>query len=123
MAYYLEYILFVNEKNNNYFTNKLDKSILESNIFDYIDFHNKTLNKKQKKHLSEGEKRFLADSLFLKGLHYYIRAFYRLLVLLISRGHINDPFKSSQELRINNRFRIFKNIMFLKKLNHETFEK
>ena len=28
VGYYLEYILFINEKNNNYFTNKLDKSIL-----------------------------------------------------------------------------------------------
>ena len=65
----------------------------------------------------------MADSIFLRGLHYYFRSFYRVLILLIARGHLTDPFKTSQELRINNRFRIFKNVMFMKKLNNETFEK
>jgi hypothetical protein len=73
--------------------------------------------------MSESEKRFLADSLFLKGVHYYFRSFYRVLVILIARGHIADSFKTTQKLRMNNRFRIFKNVMFLKKLDHSTFEK
>jgi hypothetical protein len=80
-------------------------------------------NKKKKKLLTDMQKRFLSDSIYLKGLYYYFRAFYRLLVVLINRKFIVDPFTESLELRINNRFRVFKNVLFLKKLNFETFQK
>ena len=94
-------------------------------FYNYKAFYDGSLgkNKKKKKQLTDLQKRFLSDSIYLKGLHYYFRAFYRLLVILINRKFIVDPFADSLELRINNRFRVFKNVLFLKKLNFETFKK
>jgi hypothetical protein len=56
-------------------------------------------------------------------VHYYFRSLHRLLVILMQRKLINDPFEKDIELRFNNRFRIFKNVLFLKKLSHETYLK
>lgn len=64
------------------------------------------------------EKKYLSDSVFLKGVHYYFRSLHRLLIILLNRKLIEDPFEKDIELRFNNRFRIFKNVLFLKKLNH-----
>jgi hypothetical protein len=80
-------------------------------------------NKKKKKQLSDLEKRFFADSIFLKGVHYYFRSLHRLLIILLNKKMISDPFEKDIELRFNNRFRIFKNVLYLKKLTHETYLK
>lgn len=45
--------------------------------------------------LSDLEKKFLADSIFKKGLHYYIRSFERVLIILINQKHITDPFEDN----------------------------
>lgn len=94
-------------------------------LYIYIAFYDGSLgkNKKKKKQLTDLQKKFLSDSIYLKGIHYYFRAFFRLLVILINRKFIIDPFADTLELRINNRFRVFKNVLFLKKLNFETFKK
>ena len=59
----------------------------------------------------------------MKGLHFYFRSFFRLLILLINKKHIVDPFANELQIRFNNRFRIFKNVLFLKKLTYETYVK
>jgi len=45
------------------------------------------------------------------------------MVILINKKYIIDPFEEELEIRINNRFRIFKGIMFMKKLTYETYSK
>lgn len=96
----------------------MDKSLIES-VYD----GSFGKNRKKKKQLSELQKKFLADSLFVKGLHYYFRAYYRLLIVLGNRKLIVDPFESQLELRISNRFRIFKNVLFIKKITYQLYVK
>ena len=60
--------------------------------------------------------------MFKKGLHYYFRALNRIMFVLLNRKLILDPFENSLELKFSNRFRIFKNALFIRKLTYETYK-
>jgi hypothetical protein len=55
VCYYLEYVLHINEKNNNYFTNKLDKSILDSK-FGITQVTTTSLSLKNRKSICQSQK-------------------------------------------------------------------
>ncbi len=89
----------------------------------YVDYYDGTLGKsKQKKKLGEVERVFLSDAMFKKGLHFYFRALNRIMFVLLNRNLIFDPFENSLELKFSNRFRIFKNALFIRKLTYETYK-
>lgn len=60
-----------------------------------VGYNENTLTNKKKKKMSEYAKRVFADILFKKGLRYYIRSFYRALIVLINREYVADPFKDT----------------------------
>lgn len=64
----------------------------------------------------------MSDALFKKGLHFYFRSLNRIMFVLLNRKLIFDPFENSLELKFSNRFRIFKNALFIRKLTYETYK-
>ena len=88
-----------------------------------IDFKENNFNKKLKKKMNENSKRMFADIIFKQALHLYSRSLFRIICLLHHRNLVPNPFEASEETRVNNRFRIFKNVMFLKPIVYEDYRK
>ena len=73
--------------------------------------------------MTENSKRMFADIHFKRGLELYMKSLMRVAVILRHRQLIPDPFNDSEELRIKNRFRIFKHIMFTKVIEYNEYKK
>ena len=73
--------------------------------------------------MNENSKRMFADIIFKQALHLYSRSLFRIICLLHHRNLVPNPFEASEETRVNNRFRIFKNVMFLKPIVYEDYKK
>ena len=112
VLYNLETLLGVSDRNAQYFLKKMDKQYITA-------FNEGTLVHKRKKKFDANVRKMFTDTQFKKALHFYIRAFHRILVVLQVRGHFVDPFSEKLELRTKNRFRIFKQIAFLRKFDYD----
>lgn len=73
--------------------------------------------------MTENSKRMFCDTEFKKGLQLYVKALMRVVSILRQRKLIPNPFDDSEEIRIKNRFRIFKNIMFTKVIEFSEYTK
>jgi hypothetical protein len=113
--YLLESFLGVYDRNSQIFLKKFDKSY-------QIAFLEGTLTHKKKKKVAETSRKYFSDAIFKKALHYYVRSFHRILFVLVSRGLIENPFEEHLESRIKNRFRIFKNVYFVRTITYEQYK-
>lgn len=77
----------------------------------------------KKKMPNENTKKMFVDIFFKKGLKHYFTAFFKLVCVLHNRKLVENPFEEDEELRIKNRFRIFKHIMFVKIIEYEDYRK
>lgn len=93
---------------------KFDKTYYQSFVED-------TLNNKKKKKVPEATRKYFTDSIFKKALHYYVRSIHRLLFVLVQRKLMENPFSENLETRIKNRFRIFKNVYFVRTIDYEQY--
>jgi hypothetical protein len=58
-------------------------------------FFEESLNKNKKKKISDGSRKYFADAIFKKGLHYYVRSLHRLLFVMVNRKLIENPFEEN----------------------------
>lgn len=112
--YLLENLLAVYDKNSQVFLKKFDKIYYQS-------FFEDSLNNKKKKKINEATRKFFTDSIFKKALHYYVRSLHRIFFILVHRKLMENPFVENLKLRINNRFRIFKNVFFVRTLDYDQY--
>lgn len=76
-----------------------------------------------KKKLTDNGKKMFADIFFKKGLACYFRALFKLVCVLQNRKFVQNRFEEDEELRIKNRFRIFKHVLFAKTIEYEEYRK
>lgn len=104
----------VYDRNSQIFLKKFDKNYYQSFVED-------SLNNKKKKKVSEATRKYFTDSIFKKALHYYVRSIHRLLFVLVHRKLMENPFSENLEVRIKNRFRILKNVYFVRTIDYEQY--
>lgn len=76
-----------------------------------------------KKKMSDNSKKMFADIFFKRALHLYFGALFKLISVLHNRKHLENQFEEDEEVRIKNRFRIFKNVFFVKYIEYEDYRK
>lgn len=76
-----------------------------------------------KKKLGDNEKCMFSNIIFKKGLYLYFRALFKLMCILHSRKLIPNKFEDTEEIRIKNRFRIFKHVLFTRTIDYADYKK
>lgn len=74
-----------------------------------------------KKKLTDNEKMMFAGVIFKNGLHLYFRSIFNLLTILHHKKLIANKFEETEEIRVKNRFRIFKNVLFTRIIDYEVY--
>lgn len=75
-----------------------------------------------KKKLNENEKALFINIIFKKGLHLYFRSLFRVICILHADNFVENKFAETEEIRVKNRFRIFKNIMFTRVIDYGEYK-
>ena len=103
--YYMEYLFGIANKNSLIFLKKFDRG--------YVDaFEEKTLSNKIKKKVTPNMRKMFASIVFNRGLHYYYNAMYKLFLVLVADGVVQEG--SNQKERFVSRFQIFRKVLFIK---------
>lgn len=113
----MDYIFTIMEKNQQGFLQKYDKDFLQA-----FQKNDKQLFEIKKKKLSLTQKKFFYDYLFCKAQQLYNKGISRLSYMLLTKNIIkNKNDEKTYKNRFNNRFKIFKNVYYVKLLAYEEY--
>lgn len=69
--------------------------------------------------MNENSKKMFTNIIFKKGLHIYFRAAFYIVCLLHAKKLLQNKFEETEEIRIKNRFRIFKKVLFTRIIDYK----